>query len=93
METSGQGQVVVSGCGTLFELEVEPNKDVIIDNGHVVCWDSRLNYNLSLSTSQNSGFLGNLVNSVTSGEGWYYVSLVKEKSLFALAIEIISFNG
>lgn len=69
METSGQGQVVVSGCGTLFELEVEPNKEVIIDNGHVVCWDSRLNYNLAVSTSQNSGFLGNLVNSVTSGEG------------------------
>ncbi len=69
METSGQGQVVVSGCGTLFELEVEPNKEVIIDNGHVVCWDSRLNYNLSVSTSQSSGFLGNLVNSVTSGEG------------------------
>ncbi len=69
METSGQGQVAVSGCGTLFELEVEPNKEVIIDNGHVVCWDSRLNYNLSISTSQSSGFLGNLVNSVTSGEG------------------------
>lgn len=69
METSGQGQVVVSGCGTLFEIEVGPNKEVVIDNGHVVCWDSRLNYQLSVSTSQNNGFLGNLVNSVTSGEG------------------------
>lgn len=69
METSGQGQVVVSGCGTLFELEVGPNKEIVIDNGHVVCWDSRLNYQLSVSTSQNNGFLGNLVNSVTSGEG------------------------
>ena len=69
METSGQGQVVVAGCGTLFELEVEPNKEVVIDNGHVVCWDSRLNYNLSVSTSQSSGLLGNLMNSVMSGEG------------------------
>ena len=69
MKTSGQGQVVISGCGTLFELEVEPNKEVVIDNGHVVCWDSRLNYNLSVSTSQSSGLLGNLMNSVMSGEG------------------------
>ena len=69
METSGQGQVAISGCGTLFELEVEPNKEVVIDNGHVVCWDSRLNYNLSVSTSQSSGLLGNLMNSVMSGEG------------------------
>ena len=37
METSGQGQVVVAGCGTLFEIEVEPNKEIVIDNGHVVC--------------------------------------------------------
>lgn len=69
MHTSGHGQVVVSGFGTLFEVEVAPGKDVIIDNGHVVCWDSRLTYNLSVSTSRSSGLLGNLVNSVTSGEG------------------------
>lgn len=69
MHTSGNGQVVVSGFGTLFEVEVTPGKDVIIDNGHVVCWDSRLTYNLSVSTSRSSGLLGNLVSSVTSGEG------------------------
>lgn len=69
MHTSGQGQVVVSGYGTLFELDVVPGKDVIVDNGHVVCWDSRLTYNLSVSTSRTSGLLGNLVGSVTSGEG------------------------
>ena len=69
MHTSGQGQVVVSGFGTLFELDVVPGKDVIVDNGHVVCWDSRLTYNLSVSTSRSSGLLGNLVSSVTSGEG------------------------
>ncbi len=69
MHTSGQGQVVVSGFGTLFEIDVEQGKDVIVDNGHVVCWDSRLTYNMSVSTAQSSGMLGNLVNSVTSGEG------------------------
>jgi uncharacterized protein (AIM24 family) len=69
MQTQGQGQVVVSGFGSLFEIDVEPGKDVIIDNGHVVCWDSRLEYKLSVATSKKKGFMGNIINSVTSGEG------------------------
>lgn len=69
MQTQGNGQVVVSGFGSLFEIEVTPGKDVIIDNGHVVCWDSRLEYNLSVATSKKKGFMGNIINSVTSGEG------------------------
>lgn len=69
MQSSGHGQLVVSGFGSLFEIDVTPGKDVIIDNGHVVCWDSRLQYSLSVSTSQNRGMIGNLINSVTSGEG------------------------
>jgi uncharacterized protein (TIGR00266 family) len=68
-ETSGQGQVVVSGFGSMSMLDVAPGKDVIIDNSHVVCWDSALRYEISMTTGQSSGFLGNLVNSQTSGEG------------------------
>ena len=69
METQGRGQVVVSGFGSLFDIDVEPGKEVIIDNGHVVCWDSRLDYKLSVTTSNKKGFMGNIINSVTSGEG------------------------
>ncbi len=70
METSGQGQLAIGGFGSVFVLDVEPGKDVVIDNAHVVCWDSRLRYELSMATSnKNTGFLGNLVNSLTSGEG------------------------
>jgi len=50
-------------------LEVEPGKDAIIDNSHVVAWDSTLHYEVSVTTGQSSGFLGNLINSQTSGEG------------------------
>lgn len=75
METSGTGQVVVSGFGSMFQLDVEAGKDVVIDNAHVVCWDSTLRYEISVTTGGGSGggglggFLGNIVNSVTSGEG------------------------
>ncbi|CAH1209714.1 conserved hypothetical protein [Candidatus Nitrotoga sp. BS] len=80
METSGTGQVVVSGFGSMFQLDVVPGKDVIIDNSHVVCWDSTLQYVISVTTGDSGasgsaggggigGMIGNLVNSVTSGEG------------------------
>lgn len=67
--SSGQGQLVVSGFGSIFTLDVALGKPITIDNGHVVAWDSSLRYELSTSTSQSQGLLGNLVNSVTSGEG------------------------
>lgn len=72
METAGTGQVAVSGFGAMFELDVELGKDVIIDNSHVVCWDSGLQYNISVTTGGGNGLgglIGNMVNSVTSGEG------------------------
>jgi uncharacterized protein (TIGR00266 family) len=69
-ETSGSGQVVVSGFGSMSQLEVTPGRDVVIDNSHVVAWDSRLHYEISVTTgSGGGGFLGNLINSQTSGEG------------------------
>jgi len=68
-ETSGSGQVAVSGFGSMNVLDVEPGKDIVIDNSHAVCWDSTLKYEISITTGQSGGFLGNLVNSQTSGEG------------------------
>ena len=68
-ETQGDGQVVFGGFGSLFTLDVAPGKDIVIDNGHVVAWDSTLRYEIAASTSQSQGLLRNLTNSVTSGEG------------------------
>lgn len=68
-EASGAGKLAVSGFGSSFALDVEPGKDIIIDNAHVVAWDSRLHHEISVATQGGGGFLGQIVNSVTSGEG------------------------
>ncbi|MDR1462212.1 MAG: TIGR00266 family protein [Azoarcus sp.] len=68
-QTSGVGQVAVSGFGSLFMIDAHPDKDTIIDNGHVVAWDNTLRYEVGTATSKGRNLLGNLVNSATSGEG------------------------
>lgn len=69
-QSSGKGQLAVCGYGTLFTLDVSSDNPITIDNGHVVAWDSRLHYKIALNTgSQSRGLLGNIVNSMTSGEG------------------------
>lgn len=67
--SSGSGKLVVSGFGSIFTLECTPGKGLIIDNGHVVAWDSSLHYELSATTRKSQGLISSLVNSVTSGEG------------------------
>ncbi|MFW1857490.1 MULTISPECIES: TIGR00266 family protein [Acinetobacter] len=70
METGGQGQVCISGSGTLLELDITPEQgEVTIDNGHVAAWDASLNYNIGMPTSGGGGIVGNIFNSLTSGEG------------------------
>ena len=68
-EATGKGQLAVSGFGSGFILDVEPGKDVIIDNSHVVAWDSQLHYEISVPNQQGGGLLSRMLNSVTSGEG------------------------
>ena len=70
-EATGNGKLVVSGFGSSFILEVTPGRDVVIDNAHVVAWDSRLHYQISVPNqgSQSSGLIGRLIHSATSGEG------------------------
>ncbi|TCM66454.1 uncharacterized protein (TIGR00266 family) [Acinetobacter calcoaceticus] len=70
METGGQGQVCISGCGTLLELDISPEQgEMTVDNGHVVAWDASLQYNVGIPSAEGRGFMGNIVNSLTSGEG------------------------
>lgn len=66
--TEGSGRIAFSGFGSIRELDVTPERPITVDNGHLVAWDARLSYDLSINTGK-SGFLGKLVNSQTTGEG------------------------
>lgn len=68
MEASGQGTLAVSGFGSLFILDVTPERETVIDNNHAIAWSSNLNFEIG-TPQTGGGFFGNMVNSVTSGEG------------------------
>jgi len=67
-KASGQGKVAVGSYGDIFELDIDESTPRIIDNNHVVAWSTTLNYELSASTSQKKGIIGNLLNSQLTGE-------------------------
>ncbi|WPL19674.1 hypothetical protein Thiowin_04815 [Thiorhodovibrio winogradskyi] len=68
MEARGQGKLAVSGFGSVFTLDVTPGRETVVDNSHVVAWSSTLSFEVGTPRT-GGGFFGNIVNSVTSGEG------------------------
>lgn len=60
METVGSGDIFVSSYGDIMELEINDENPLVIDNEHVVAWDSSLEYKIEIA----SGTLG-----IMSGEG------------------------
>jgi len=68
MEASGRGKLAVSGFGSIFALDISPERETVIDNAHAVAWSSGLQFEVGMPQT-GGGFFGNMVNSVTSGEG------------------------
>ena len=61
MTTGGQGRMLINSFGTVKEIQLNNVDEFVIDNGHVVAWDTSLQYSLQLQ----SGFFG----SIGTGEG------------------------
>lgn len=60
MATKGAGDILISAFGDMLELEITPERPIVIDNEHVVAWDANLDYNMRVA----SGTFG-----FTTGEG------------------------
>lgn len=68
LHAKGSGTCAVSGFGSIREVTVTRDRPVIVDNGHLVAWDSSLQYGLAFDTG-HKGFFGSLLTSQFSGEG------------------------
>lgn len=60
MATKGSGDLLVSAFGDMLELDITPERPLVIDNEHVVAWDASLDYGIKVA----SGTFG-----FTTGEG------------------------
>ena len=60
METAGNGTMLVNGFGNIVEVDLDGSNPFVVDNFHVVAWESTLAYNIKAA----SGMFG-----FTTGEG------------------------
>ena len=56
IRTGGTGEVAVSGFGSMRAIDLDGSRSVYVDNGHLVAWDTELDYELALNTAKQ-GFL------------------------------------
>jgi len=88
METSGSGDLLVNAFGDMVELEVTEGEPLIIDNEHVVAWDTQLDYEIKAA----SGVIG-----FKTGEGFVNEFhgngkiLIQTRNVHNLAKELIPF--
>ena len=68
-ETSGAGNLAVNARGGLFEIEVKPGSDMVVDEKHLVAWELSLKQDFRLGSRQSGPVLGRFMGSLTSGEG------------------------
>jgi uncharacterized protein (TIGR00266 family) len=84
MHTQGNGQMLINSFGTVKEITLENARNFAVDNGHVVAWESSLDYEIKFQ----SGFFG----SIGTGEGLVNVFNGTGKLLIQ-SLNLQSFGG
>lgn len=87
MKTDGRGTVIVSSYGDVLEYELSGGS-VSIDNGHVVAWDSELNYAPKIASGMFGFTTGEGIVLEFTGTGKIYIST---RNLQATAESLIPF--
>lgn len=62
LSATGTGPLAVAAFGAIYELNLAPGQEWIVDNGHLVAWSHTVNYSVEKATK-------GWVSSFTSGEG------------------------
>ena len=47
VKLTGEGTVFLSTYGSIYPLEVPAGEEVIVDNGHLIAWESHLSYEIT----------------------------------------------
>lgn len=62
LEAIGNGTLFLESFGAIHTLDLDPGEEITVDNGHLVAWESHLNYSIEKAAS-------GWISSFTSGEG------------------------
>ena len=62
LEIGGKGTVFLSTYGAMYEINLPAGEELLVDNGHLVAWDSAMDYSIVKGASS-------WTSSVTGGEG------------------------
>ena len=81
MQTSGTGTMLVSAYGDLLTIDLDGSRDYVIDNTHVVAWQTSLQYSIEVASGMFGFTTGEgLVNRFT-GRGRVYIQTRNIKAL------------
>ncbi len=58
---SGDGLIFLSSLGSIFPIDLAPQQEYIIDNGHLVAWEASATYQMQK--------VGGFMSSLKTGEG------------------------
>lgn len=81
METSGTGNILVSGFGDIIPIELDGSQPYVIDNNHVVAWDQALDYDIEFASGTFGFKTGEGIVNRFSGVGTVYVQTRNFESL------------
>jgi uncharacterized protein (TIGR00266 family) len=62
LRVQGSGTLFVSSYGAIYPIDLAPDQEFIIDNGHLVAWPEQMEYKIQKASS-------GWISSLTSGEG------------------------
>lgn len=51
LNVHGKGTVFLSSYGAIHAINLEPNEEIVIDNGHLVAWPDYMNYKIEKASS------------------------------------------
>ncbi len=73
LTVQGSGLLLLSAFGAIHSRKLAPGEEYIVDTGHIVAFESSIDYRLEKATGKTQGvggFLKGMVQSALSGEGF-----------------------